>query len=563
MQVRAGRLIGTLLVAFAPCLTPSARAQAPAAAPPASPPATAAPEPPAPAVKRDRREVAREEAERILQRTMMPAAMTPERFAAFLAAVDPVLSSDAELAAQFASYAEQTKTIIESCRQRIADRLPAAYDFDAARERFVARPNPELVQTLTLRGKAMSQILAAERALLRAVMLATPPERKVRFVEERLAWIDERTPRDGLIPSTKLTLFEIVARARLSPESIAAIEPILVAHGDKLASLREARNTSLREADLRRARIETDAGTLWRFGIPERMQATEALLVAVDDAEFSSEIAIRELHFESMQRLRGRLALPEGRRIVEEWQRSVHPELFDDERLLSKLVDAVVALPSSPPEVDLGIVDAVESAFAKLEPLARDASRAADLVLPRLVDRSDEAVQKEIAARLSVLAAQAKRRTAIRDLLTRIRSMASIDDAAVLARFDSLAETLAALERADGFDRTSLQSLAAALVAHAHELEQRGIEADEREAREKDAPGHDAAGNETVRQPSSNPSSGAPAAQPRNAPGGQGERPPPSDTRPSGGSRDESSGGNRSGRGSRRQQGGPNGVETG
>lgn len=461
MRANAGRHLGTLLLAMT--VGPVAPLHA------HQTPATQSAPDARVAAPRDRREAARLNAEKRLRETTVPAPMSPERFAAFLAAVDPALATNADLASAYAVYAEESRVAVDAIASKIVERLPAAYTFDAAREEFVTRPNPELVQILALRDKATTRVLAAERALLRAVALATPAERKFRFAEERLAWLDDRTPREGLLPSTRLTLLEILARAEVPRESLAAAEPLLINHADKLAALREKRIATLREGDARRAAIETEAGTLWRLGAADAVRATEALLVKVDDDEFASEIAIREQHFDTLAKLRARLSAKEGRRVVEEWQRSVHPELFDDERMLARMIEASIALPTSTPDTDAAILDAVDTAFRRLEPLAREAATAADLVLPRLLDRSDASVLAEIGARQAVLAVQSKRRAAIRELVTRVRTIAATTDEKAIAQFNGMNETLAALERADAFDRASLDVLAAAVAARAAE----------------------------------------------------------------------------------------------
>jgi hypothetical protein len=551
MRVPVRRQIGSLLLAVsAPALAAEAQqatdaegATAVAPAPPTEPstiqPTTIRPTTIQPTTiqptksQRDRREAAREEADRRLRETLVPTPMTAERFATLVAAIDPALAGNADLAAAFAAYSEEARNAIEATATRIADRMPAAYAFDPAREQFVARPNPELVGVLALRDRTAVRVLAAERALFRAIAVAAPAERRLRFAEERLGWLDERTTRDGLLPSTRLTLLEIVSRARIAPETLATAEPILFAHAEKLGGLLDARATTLRNGDARRAQIEVDAGTLWRVGVPDAVRETEARLAEVDDTEFTTEIAIRDLHFDTLDKLRARLPSREGRRVVEEWQRSVHPELFDDERLLGKLVEATIALPASSPETDAAILDAVETAYRRLEPLGREASRAADLILPRLLDRSDRAVLAEIAARQSVLAVQAKRRGAIRELVTRVRIILATSDENALAQITSMLETIAALERADAFDRASLAALAASLAARVAD----GSDG----AEQTDEAADSSAGNRA------NPGQTNDAA-----PVG---RPGQSDTRDSGASSPQSSPGNRGGRGSRRQQG--------
>ena len=181
--------------------------------------------------------------------------------------------------------------------------------------------------------------------------------------------------------------------------------------------------------------------------------------------------------------------------------------------------------PTSEPETDAAILDAVENAYRKLEPLARDASNAADLVLPRLLDRSDASVLAEIDARQSVLAIQSKRRSAIRDLVARVRIFVGATDEAVTAQFNGMNETLAALERADQFDLASLVALRTAIETQAD-----GTDAER--------------AGQPVRPAGSSPAETAPT-----------ERPRQSDTRATNRPQDENTGGSRSARGSRRQQG--------
>ena len=78
--------------------------------------------------------------------------------------------------------------------------------------------------------------------------------------------------------------------------------------------------------------------------IPEsRCREVLRELDELDARDFASEIAIRRLHFDALARIRARLQPREGRRVVELWQRTVHPELFDDERLLARMVEETLA----------------------------------------------------------------------------------------------------------------------------------------------------------------------------------------------------------------------------
>jgi hypothetical protein len=185
----------------------------------------------------------------------------------------------------------------------------------------------------------------------------------------------------------------------------------------------------------------------------------DAQLEAIDDREFASEIAIRDAHLVLLRRLRAALPRPEGRRAVEQWQRAVHPELFDDERILAQLVESVVARPELSADTQSAVLDALDATYARLEPLSDAASLAADRILPRLVDRSNNSARAEIAARLDLLELQRKRRILVKDALARIRGIAGSAPAETLARFEDLAQTIAALERADRAERAALEAL--------------------------------------------------------------------------------------------------------
>lgn len=420
----------------------------------------------------DTRESARRDAERRLRQAAIPIPMTKERFAAILGSIDPALAGRDDLASDFATYATQAASLAEAAAARIAGRLAAAYVFDAVRETYFPRPNPELVEVLSVRNRCLAQLATLERSLFRTIQLAAAPERRLRIAEAQLGWLDERlgeNGKDGLLPSTKLTLLEIVGRSALSPESTAAVEPTLVAHAEKLIALREARLAALRDGELGRARIESEAGTLWRYGPANSVTTTDAMLAAIEDGEFRTETAIRDLHFETLRRLRGQLPSDAGRRVVEQWQRSVHPGLFDDERIVATIVRTLIALPPTDPAGDAAsdevLLDLVETAYRRLEPLGRDVAKAADGILPRLVDRSTAGRIAEIEARLEVLAIQAKRRSVLREFVTRVQSGVPAEATDARAQVTLLAESLAALERADAFDRTSFTALADALRA--------------------------------------------------------------------------------------------------
>lgn len=383
--------------------------------------------------------------------------MDEKRLESLLAEVDAGLAANPQVRAAFTRYRETHERLATEPGRRMLQLAPAAYVFDAARESFEPRATTELVALLELREKAMRDALDAEKDLMRAIEGETAAERRAQLALARLAWNGERLPRAGLLPTTSLTLADFVARLKLPNESLVAVEPVMRRYAELAGSQLAARAQLLRWADGQRARVETEAGTLWRYGDPTAVAATEERLEKIADAEFASELALRDLHADTLKALRDRLLPQDGRRLVENWQRAVHPELFDDERVLSALLAEVLALPSIDAERNRAILEVVEAGFARIEPLARASCEAADLVLPRLAQRSAQGIADEISARLGLLEAQLRRRAVVADSISRIRGMLGPDESAILPKFDDLRASIEALDRADRFERASLE----------------------------------------------------------------------------------------------------------
>lgn len=389
--------------------------------------------------------------------------MEPAAWAALIAAVDPSHVERPELKEAYDIYRAAILRLADDPGRRIRQLLPAAYAFESARGIFVARPSPELVETLRLREKAVLAADDATRTLFRALEAATPLERRAALSFERGTLLRNASRREGLLASTSACLGDILPKLRLEADVAAATTSVLTPYAANLVRLLELRDRVLREADAARATIESQAGTLWRLGSRERTAATEALLAAVDDQEFSTEIAIRTLHTETLRKLRSILPRRQGRQLVEEWQHVVHPELFDDERILTELVEHVVELPALDSDTDTAAMAVLDGAYARLEPLAEAACAAADRMTPRLVERTPNAVLRVVEANIALLNAQQKRRAVLRDALARLRGIAGGAPLESLRKFDDLNETIAALERADQHDRASLEAFAAEL----------------------------------------------------------------------------------------------------
>jgi len=489
-------------------------------APPSTAPvATAPPAAPAPAATQEgaseRRERALRDAEESLRKSAVPKPIERARFIAFLKAIDPALTGNASLLEAFAAYADGLEKQNESSARQILRLVPAAYTFDAARESFEPRATPELVALLALRDKVQRNVALAERRLMDAVDGAVAPERKGPHARALLALRNEQAPKSALLPATRVSLLDILPRLKLTPERAADIEPTVTAYATELAKAIADRAQLTQANESARAIAEVAAGTLWRFAPEEVSGAVERQLSALDDRDFATELAIRTVHFTALERVRTRLDARDGRKLVELWQQLLHPSLFDDERILSGIVEQTLAHPAFTPDHDTALIDAVETCYQRLEPLSRKLCENADRVLPRLETMTQEAMTAEIEARLSLIAMQHRRRDIIKEILQRVRGMLGDADPSMTARIDDAIGSIDSLERADSFEERSLAARAGALA---------------------DAPAAPSAKpsgavmNESTGKPAEKPASAAPATPPKatdaDAPGrnGRGSR---------------------------------------
>jgi len=439
-------------------------AQAPAPAPSAQPSAT-----PSSATQKaesasERRELAMRDAQESLQKSSVPKPIERARFAAFLAAIDPALPMNAGILEAYAAYSDSIEKQNESSVRQIVRLLPAAYTYDAARESFEPRATPELVALLALRDKVQRSVTIAERKLFDSVEAAVPSERKPQYARALLALRSEQAPKSAILASTRVSLLDVLPRVKLSPEKALDIEATITPYATTLAKALADRSQIVRANESARAIAEVAAGTLWRFAPEEISGSVDRQLVALDERDFASELAVRDAHFEALGRLRIRLDARDGRRLVELWQQLLHPSLFEDERILARIVEETLAHPAFTPDHDSALIDAVETGYQRLEPLSRKLCENADLVLPRLESMTQEAMLAEIEARLAIIETQHRRREIIKEILQRVRGMIGDADAAMAVRIEDAIGSIDSLERADSFEERSLTARAGALA---------------------------------------------------------------------------------------------------
>lgn len=463
------RLTTSALAAAAVAAAPAAQNASPSASPDATQRAASTPAPPAevpapdpPAVETGsaaalaRREQARSTAEEALRAAAVPKPIDRARFIALLAAIDKDLPASVALLEAHTAYFDGVGRQNESTNRQILRLLPAAYSFEAAREAYEPRATPELVALLGLRDKAARAIDTAERKLLAAVEAAIPADRKPGMAVAILALRSEQLPATARLVSTHASLVDLVTQLRLAEATRSRLDDAIAEYAAQLGPVLAERAQLVRQSATARAVAETAAGTLWRDAPVELARLTTEQLDELDTRDFLNELSIRGIHFDALARLRARLEPKDGRRLVESWQRLLHPELFDDERMIGRIVEDTLAHPSLSDDHDAALLDLIETAYARLEPLSRSACESADLILPRTAHRTPESVDAEIGARLALIATQRKRREIIRECVQRIRGMIGDSDAALTARLDDAMHTLASLDRADAFEERAL-----------------------------------------------------------------------------------------------------------
>ena len=270
-------------------------------------------------------------------------------------------------------------------------------------------------------------------------------------------------PSAALLVSTGVSLISLVTQAKFNADSLLVLDAELLSYALALTAATREHALRVREGELARAEIEVDAGVMWRAGTPTLVTTTDRALALIEAFEFEQELAIRDLQFDTLRRLRQRLPHQEGRRLVELWQHAVHPELFDDERVLARVSADLLALPSTDSEKSQIALDILENAYVRLEPLGRSACEAADGILPRVANPASDVATStlaEIRARSGLLFVQRQRRAVIAETLLRLRGLISTDDPALITRIEDSTASLAALDRADQFERTSLDARA-------------------------------------------------------------------------------------------------------
>ena len=453
---------GMLVLAVAVATAGAWGQESPAPPPVATPTPTPAP---APASARGMLVAGRAEAETALLESLLPKPMSRERFARLLSAIDPSLATNAMVTAAHDLYLDRVREASRSVETAVAGRVPAAFTFDPAEQSFEPRYTPELVELLSARARAADATSRAEAVLVRGVESETPADARRRIAGALEAWRMESLPRRGLLASTETAIGELVARIPLEATVEVGVGQVVAAHAARVAALLGERLELLRANESERARIESAAGPLWRLGAdPAARAATEAALAQLYDRDYANERAIRDERLDALRQLRLRMPAREGRRLVEAWQRAVHPELFDDERLLAELVEASIASNDLADDARVLLLDTVEQGYRRIEPLAEKCSLAADALEPRLLDRTTFGVVAEIGARMSLLDAQLRRRRVVRETFERIRLLLPVADAAsrneVRRRRDAFVVALDALDRADTFERDALARLA-------------------------------------------------------------------------------------------------------
>jgi hypothetical protein len=438
-------------------LTPPAAAPAtppPAASPPpetkpevevAKPAVAPKPAPPAVSVPAGDPEKVRNEKELQLRRRFVPEALTP----AELDALSEQLGMNPDAKRAFVTVRDQYERLSKEARGEKARELlrilPAAYRYDPHETEFTPVFTPELLTALRQREEISRAIVAAETNFERDLGYLADPAR-------RAAWRLVRTARHEVLhshptrlPGARINLLDLLPKCGLADTDFALLDSSLDRYAEDYVRALKGRDEQIRSIETRRAEALVALGPEWRAGrtIPE------AQSVRFDTAEVRSDIELRDLNAATLERIRKLLSPVQARRVLVAWQSAVHPELFEEDRLVRQVMEQFVGMPGIAPEDQSAAIDRFIQLEDLLWPLGQQAVELADsMVVAERLSPTD-AAQVRIALEEQIHRIQIKRRKAVRDSLKLMEPTVPAEQIDFTRR---LQDTLATLE---GQDRAS------------------------------------------------------------------------------------------------------------
>ncbi len=449
----------TAIAAAAPTDPPPAATHQPGtSAPPTAASPTAAPATGEPAFNAVDPEKARAEKERALQRRFLPDALTD----AELDDLESRLGFNDEAKRLFAvtreRYREASRNARDQKGREVLRLLPAAFKYDAHEAEFQPVYTPELLSVLRIGEAVGSSIGDAERALEHDLGQLCDGPHRATWRRLRAARCDALFGEPTRLPGARVNLLELLPKAGLAEGELTSLDLIIDRYTDDYVSAVKERHDALRANEMRRGETFVALGPEWRAGrtIDEAIQV-EREIAQFDTAEVRSDIALRDLNAATVEKIRKTLPPQPARRVLVAWQSVVHPELFEDERLLRGVMEQFLALEGILPDVRSVAIDHLVAVEEQLWPQGQQAVELADnLVVAQRLPPTD-AAQVRIALDAQLHKILTKRRKLVREAVRELVGTVPAEQAAFV---DKLNDTLATFDAQDRASRFLMDQLA-------------------------------------------------------------------------------------------------------
>lgn len=397
-------------------------------------------------------ETIREERELAHRRRHLPEPMTAREIAALGEKLSLDEKGRARLAELSAEYDAAWKALREKDGRAMLVLLPASFRYDHRSQDIDPVHTPELLSFLRLRERHLAAVAETEARLWRELEGLTEVERRGPFRSLRLDRAKALHDHPARLPAADVDLAELVARSGLTADEISSLAVPVAAYREELEKALRKRDLVLRELELRQTEELVGLGPEWRAGRTDaeaievdRQLATYAVASILADTE------LRDLNRRTLESMRKSLLPTSARRLVEAYQRLVHPALFEDERAFRRLVEAAIALPGAGEDASLASLELLAGVEDRLRPGGNAAVDLADGILATDGLPPADAALARILLEAKLQETLARRRTTIREAVNQLRLVLPPAQVEFLAKVDDAAKSIAAQDRAGEF----------------------------------------------------------------------------------------------------------------
>lgn len=402
-------------------------------------------------------EAIREERELAHRRRHLPEPMTAKELGDLgeRLGLDP--KGRGRLAELITEYAATWEALRERDARPLLVLMPASFSYDHQSQDIDPVYTPELLAFLRLRERHLETVSEIEDRLWRELEAITATERLDGFRASRLDRKKTLHDRPARLPAAGVDLAELLPKAGIVPDEIASLAVPIAKYREELEKALRKRDRTLRELEMRQAEELVNLGPEWRAGRTEpealavdRQLATYAVALILADTE------LRDLNRATLETMRKSLLPTSARKLVEAYQRRVHPALFEDERGFRRLVEAAIALPSAAEDASLASLELLAGVEDRLRPSGYAAVDMADGILATEGLPPADAAVARILLEMKLQQTLAKRRTAIREAVIQLKLLLSAAPAEFLAKVEDASRTLEAQDRAGEFQLAGL-----------------------------------------------------------------------------------------------------------